>query len=252
MTDTPPPDENAPDEAKPSITGSAINAAKKAHASVENAGKITETFGNAISAVKWIAIAVTMGFIFSFGWLAYKTISAPVKAAANATESVTGAVKAGASSVADGTTNILHRLHIQSQNQKRTDKLAETAFKRLANLPEAAPESLAARAFWATNFPGHENRVCQLTLEFGAGDIPVLIAADNKAHASAKSLGSKKDRLMRIIIRADGDDMPLRVEWDDESQHWLMKWRATSMTKPLEDQVAAQRIHDILAATKSC
>ena len=43
------------------------------------------------------AIAVTFGFIFGFGLLAYKIVSAPAKAAANATEFVTEAVKSSAS-----------------------------------------------------------------------------------------------------------------------------------------------------------
>ena len=65
MTDTPP-HETPPDDTKPSMRDTAMKAAKQAQTSVETAGKITETFGSAISAVKWVAIAVTMGFVFGF------------------------------------------------------------------------------------------------------------------------------------------------------------------------------------------
>ena len=256
MTDTPPDDtpsdQTAPDSEKPTLRKTAVNAAKHAHASVESAGKVTETFGTAISAIKWIAIAVTMGFLFGFGLLVYKLVSAPAKAAANATESVTDAVKSGTSAVTQGASDVMGRLIIPSLKQAQTNKWAETAFANLNGMTPMPPESLTARAFWAANLAGHENRVCQLSINFGGGDIPIILASDNKAHASAKSLGSKNDRVIRIIIRAEGNDMPLRVEWNEASQNWVMKWRSTTVKKPLEDTVAAQRISDILSGTDKC
>lgn len=252
MTDTPPLDETTPDSEKPSIRKTAVKAAKQAHASVENAGKVTETFGTALSAIKWVAIAVTAGFVFSFGWLAYKTVTAPVKAAANATESVTDAVKSGANAVTQSASDVMNRLIIPPNKQSQTNKWAESAFAKLNGMAPMPPETLTARAFWAANFKGHDNRVCQFESDFGAGLVPILIAADNKAHASAKSVGSKNDRLMRIIIRADGNDMPLLVAWDEDSQNWIMKWRSNTVKKPLEDTIAAQRIGDILSGTKKC
>lgn len=245
--DTPPTDEN-----KPTVRENAINAAKQAKGVADTVGKVAEGAGTAFSAIKWVAIAVTFGFIFGFSLLAYKMVSAPAKAAANATESVTEAVKSGASSVTEGTSNVLNRLIIPSPNQVKTNKQAELAFTRLNTMPQSAPETLRARTFWAANLSGHDNRVCQLSMNFGAGDIPILIAADNKAHLGAKSLGSKNDRLIRLMIRAKGNDMPLRIEWNEETQNWIMKWRSNTVKKPLEDTIAAQRLHDILARTKTC
>lgn len=251
MTDTPP-HETPPDDTKPSMRDTAMKAAKQAQSSVETAGKITETFGSAISAVKWVAIAVTMGFVFGFGLLAYKIVSAPAKAAANATETVTDVVKSGASSVAEGTSNVLARLVIPSPNQAQTNKYSEAAFARLNAMPQTPAGTLKARTYWAANLAGHDNRVCQLSVDFGAGQIPIFMAADNKGHAGAKSLGSKNDRLMRIIIRAEGNDLPLRVEWEEDASNWVIKWRSTTMKKPLEDPIAATRVHEILRSTDRC
>ena len=254
MTDTPSNDTPPPNEPNtpPSARDTAINAAKQAKGVADTVGKVAEGAGTAFNAIKWVAIAVTFGFIFGFGLLAYKMVSAPAKAAANATESVTEAVKSSASSVAEGTSNVLTRLHIPSPNQTQTNKHAELAFTRLNTMTPRAPETLRARTFWAANLKGHENRVCQLSMNFGAGDIPILIAADNKAHVGAKSLGSKNDRLIRLMIRAEGNDMPLRIEWNEETQNWIMKWRSNTVKKPLEDSIAAERIADILRSTKTC
>ena len=243
---------NEPSVKDTSTKDKAVNAAKQAKETMDTFGKAAETASSAFNAVKWVAIAVTMGFIFSFSWMAYKTVSAPVKAAANATETVTDAVKSSAATVSENTSNVLNRLVIPSPNQKLTNKLSETAFANLSGMAETPPEGLKARTFWAANLKGHENRVCQLSIDFGGGIVPILLAADNKAYAGAKALGSKKDRLIRIIIRAPRDDIPLRVEWDDENQNWIMKWRASTVKKSLEDPVAAERIGDILVGTEKC
>lgn len=244
------PNEDAPD--KTTLKDNAVKTAQQAQKTVDHLGKVAEGASSAFSAVKWVAIAVSLGFIFAIGWTGYKLISAPAKAAANATESVTQAVKSGVGSVTDGTSNVINRLRIPSSNQPLTNKLAETAFARLANMPPTPPDTLKARSYWAANLRGHEARVCQLSIDFGGGAVPILLAADNKAYARAKSLGSKNNRLMRIIIRAKGDDLPLRVEWDAESQNWIMKWRSTTVKKPLEDAVASERLHDILVGTEKC
>jgi len=236
----------------PSGKDQAVKLARQAKDTVDSLSTTAETVGTAFSAIKWTAIAVSLGFVFALGWLGYKIVSAPAKAAANATESVTEAVKSGAENVSKSTSNIIHRLTIPSSNQGRTNTLSETAFSRLNNMAATPPDSLKARTFWAANLKGHDNRVCQLTIDFGGGEIPVLLAADNKAYAKSKSLGSKNNRLIRIMIRTEGDDLPLRVEWDESAAAWIMKWRATTTKKPLEDSVAAARLSDILTAAKAC
>jgi len=86
-----------------------------------------------------------------------------------------------------------------------------------ARMGETAPDTIKERMFWTAHFGGHENKVCQLSMSFGEAELPVFIAADNKGYATSKSLGSKNDRLMRILIRADGDDLALNTEWDNDA-----------------------------------
>lgn len=50
---------------------------------------------------------------------------------------------------------------------------------------------------------------------FGGDPLPVILAADNKAHTASKSLGSDKDRLIRLMLRAPDDDIVMLVEWDE-------------------------------------
>ncbi len=237
---------------QPTRKDQAVKAARQAKDTLDSLNTTAETVGSAFSAIKWTAIAVSLGFIFGLGWMGYKIVSAPAKAAANATESVTEAVKSGAETVSQSTSNILHRLTIPSPNPALTNSLSETAFSRLNNMTAAPPDSLKTRTFWAANLKGHENRVCHLSLDFGGGGVPILLAADNKAYAKSKSLGSNNNRLIRVIIRAEGDDLPLRVEWDEDAAAWMMKWRATTTKKPLEDDVVAARLSDILTAAKAC
>jgi len=86
-----------------------------------------------------------------------------------------------------------------------------------------------------------------------AGQSFVFIAADNKDYATSKSLGSKNDRLMRILIRADGDDLALNTEWDQEVGAWVMKWKSTTLKKTLNDADAETRVLDVLGmAARDC
>ena len=120
-------------------------------------------------------------------------------------------------------------------------------------MDETAPETIKERMFWTANFGGHENKICQLSMSFGGAELPVFIAADNKDYATSKSLGSKNDRLMRILIRADGDDLALNTEWDQVAGVWVMKWKSTTIKKTLDDADAEKRVLDVLAnAAKDC
>ena len=81
----------------------------------------------------------------------------------------------------------------------------------------------------------------------------MFIAADNKDYATSKSLGPKNDRLMRILIRADGDDLALNTEWDQVAGVWVMRWKSTTIKKTLDDRDAETRVLDVLAnAAKDC
>jgi hypothetical protein len=238
MTDETP---KGPD--KPSAKD-ALSTAKNA---TETAKTLAETTGNAISAIKWVAIAVVAVAFFGTIFLGYKLVSAPAKAVGNAAGAVSDSVKSGASSVKEGTSEIINRLVIPAANQTLLDSASEAAFDVLNELPETLPEGMKERVFWKANFGGHENRVCTLFISFGGDPMPVVIAADNKAHLTAKSLGSDKDRLIRLMLRAPDDDIVMHVEWDETDRKWVSKWRATTVKKSLEDSIAAQRILDVLS-----
>ena len=58
---------------------------------------------------------------------------------------------------------------------------------------------------------------------------------------------------MRILIRADGDDVGLNTEWDNEAGAWVMKWKANTIKKSLDDSDAAKRVMDVLGvAAREC
>ncbi len=245
MTDETPPIPNNKKTAK-----DALNTAKNA---TDTAKTIAEGTGNAISMIKWVAIAIVALTLFGSGFALYKMISAPAKAVGKATEAVTETVRSGASSMADGTSDLINRLVIPSANQADLDALSEAAFLTLSAMVETAPEGMKERLYWTANLSGSENRVCELSIGFGGEPIPVLIASDNKAHAAAKALGSKNDRLIRIVLRAPGDDVPMNVEWDSEAGQWIAKWKATTVKKPLEDAVAEVRVREVLSsAARGC
>lgn len=248
MSETPPEDtsENKPTKKASEILG-------KANAARESVTSVADTANNAFSAVKWIAIAVSLGLVIFVGSAVYKLVTAPARAVGNAAEAVTDTVKSGASSVKDGTSDIIKRLVIKTPNQRVFDTAAEAAFTAVTNMPAAVPENMKQRVFWTANFGGHENKVCALSMTFGEADIPVFIAADNKDYATSKSLGSKKDRLMRILIRADGDDLAINTEWDNDTSAWVMKWKANTIKKSLDDGGAAKRVMDVLGtAAREC
>lgn len=236
------------------------SAVQKAQEAAEGVSKIADSANNAFSAIKWVAIAVVLLVFVGVGWTAYKVIAAPAKAVGNAVENVSSSVKnvgssvkSGANSVKDGTSEILNRLVIETTNQTLLNTQAETAFKTLSDMEPVVVEGMKNRVYRRANFPGHENKVCELSMTFGSIEIPVLIANDNKSYATSKSLGSKKDRKTRLVIRADGDDIPLNTQWDSDTQNWVMGWKRSTISKPLSDSEAEARVLAILdSAAKAC
>lgn len=225
----------------------------KANEARESVTTVADTANNVLSTIKWVAIAICLGLAVFTGFSVYKLVTAPARAVSNAAETVTDTVKSGASSVRDGASDILNRLVIPASHQAKLNSAANAAFGAVSNMKASEPETMTQRVFWTANFVGNENKVCELSMSFGGDNIPVFIAADNKGYATSKSLGSKNDRLMRILIRADGDDLGLNAEWDQEASAWVMKWKATTIKKTLGDGDAEQRILDVLAmAAKTC
>jgi len=220
--------EDSPNPDKPAKT-KATEILGKANQARESVTSVADTANNAFGAIKWVAITICLGLVVFTGFTVYKLVTAPARAVGNAAEVVTDRVKSGASTVKDGTSDIINRLTISPRNQKEE------------------------RVFWTTHFGGHENKVCELSMSFGGNKLPVFIAADNKDYATSKSLGSKNNRLMRILIRADGDDLTLNTEWEHEAAVWVMKWRGTTIKKPLDDRDAEQRVLEVLgSAAREC
>ena len=251
MSETPP--EKSQDKPEDTPVKKAAKIIGKANEACESVATVADTANNVFSAVKWVAIAISLGLVIFVGSAVYKLVTAPARVVGNAAEAVTDTVKSGASTVKEGTADIISRLVIKTPNQRALDIAAEAAFKTVTNIPAAAPDNMKQRVFWTANFGGHENKVCELSLKFGETDIPVFIAADNKDYATSKSLGSKNGRLMRILIRADGDNLAINTEWDNEASAWVIKWKANTIKKSLDDGDAAKRVMDVLGvAARDC
>lgn len=220
-----------------------ISGAKDA---ADKATTLADSANTAFSAVKWVAIAVVFACLTAGGYGIYKVASAPAKAIGNAAENMSDAVKSGVSSVRNGTNDLLGRLVIPASDPSRMNAALEAAFTALTDMAVSEPDGMKARAFRLRHFPGHEDRVCALSMRFEDGAIPVYMAADNKSYATARSLGSKTDRTLRILIRAQGDDLAFNAEWDDTTESWVIKWKASTLKKPLGNADVEARLLKIL------
>lgn len=219
----------------------------------EKASNAAEVANNAFGAIKWVAIAVVLLTVSGLGYCSYKAVTKPVAAVTDAGKKVVDVVGDGAESLKENTNKVINRLLIPTQNQTRLNRLAEANFDILHNLPVSKPEGLKDRLFRKTNFGDSDNRICKMSIDFGGGEIAVYAAADNKGYAKSKALGSKDGRLIRFIIRAEGDDIPINVVWDNDAGQWEMKWRPSTVKKPLDDATAEARVFDNLSAvTKLC
>jgi hypothetical protein len=188
-------------------------------------------------ALKWTMILL-VGLLIAVGlFKAYQIATAPARVMSDAA----GSVKSGASAV-------LNRLDIPVAKQRRFDKTANAAFAVLNEMDATPPDGVKARGFRMANFRGAENRVCELSYDFGSGDVPVFIAADNAAHAAAKAIGSDADRLIRIVVLSPEQTLGLNAEFDAEIDHWTLGWRPSSLNKPYPDDWAEGPITNILAS----
>lgn len=217
----------------------------------DKAGNAVEMANNAFSAVKWVAIAVVMLTVLGFGYGAYKLLTRPVVAVTDAAGKMADAVGDKAGAIKDGADKVVNRLVIPVQDQANLDTLAEAIFERLHIYPTTKPSGVKERLFRMTNFGDSENRVCQMSVNFGGGDLTAYAGANNEDYAKSKALGSKNDRVIHFIISAKGDDIPLNVAWDNDTGHWVMKWRASMVKKPLDNSTAQARLLDLLREAKT-
>jgi len=223
--------------------------AKKIGETVEKASAAVDGANNALSTVKWVAIAVVVLTIAGAGYGIYKAVSAPVVAVGDAVGSAAEVAKSSAEKVKQGSSDLYNRLIIPISDQSGFDRTAEEAFEALTNMKVSEPTGMKDRLFRAKNLNGNEGRVCNLSLDFGSAAVPVILAADNEDHVTAKALGSTDKRLIRMIVQA-GDDLAINAVWDEEAAHWIMKWRPTTVKKSVSDDVARTRILDVLIAAK--
>lgn len=242
--------EETKDPEKDAETGKSgvLGKAKKTVEVVEKVGATAEVASNAFGMVKWVAIAVVTLSLLGTGYAAYKTITKPVAAVTEAAGTVVEKVGDGAGAIKDGASGVINRLVIPSANQARLNKLAEAAFPVLFKMDKTKGDSMREGMFRRTNFGGSDGKVCKFEKDFGAGTLAAFAAVDVKAHETAASLGSQDDRLIRMVIRAEDDDISFNTHWDDEAQQWVMKWKRTTVSKPINDKTAEARLMDILAA----
>jgi len=186
-------------------------------------------------AIKWLVIAF-IACLITFGvWKAWSIATAPARVVGDAA----GSVKASVS-------DVMNRLDVPIKNKRRFNTTAEKAFVALNTMEISDPDGLKARTFRLTHLKGAEDKVCRVTYDFGAGAVPVYVAADNKGHKAAKTVGAKADRLIRIVIVTPEETLGLNTEYDVETKNWDLAWRPSSMKKPYEDSWAQEPVMHIL------
>jgi len=193
-------------------------------------------------ALKWTVILLVALLIAVGVFKAYQIATAPARVVSEAA----GSVKSSASAV-------FNRLHVPISRQRRFDRAANAAFAFLNEMDAMTAEGVKARGFRMANFRGAKDRICELTYDFGAGDVPVFIAADNSAHEAAKAVGSNAERLIRIVIVSPEETLGLNTEFDADAAKWGLGWRTSSISKPYPDEWAEGPITEILASVpKAC
>lgn len=206
-----------------------------------------------LNTLKWAFIAFIVAVFGYFGYKAVQIVTKPAEVMSDAAEGVSEVVKSGTDSVKQGTADLLDRLSIPVSNQRQFDTQSEATFTVLNTMTVSDPEGMKDRVFRATSLNGNEGRVCKLSLDFSNGDVPVFVAADNEAYATSKALGSNDNRLIRIVILAGDNDVSLNSSWDTETSEWILKWKATTVKKPVSDALAETRMLEIFKAVqKTC
>lgn len=193
-------------------------------------------------AVKWTMILLVALLVAIGVFKAWQIATAPARAVTDAADSVKSS--AGA---------VMNRLDVSITKQRRFNTASSKAFSVLNEMVEAPAEGVKARGFRLANFRGAQDRVCELTHDFGAGPVPVFVAADNAAHEAAKTVASNADRLIRIVVVSPEETLGLNAEFIEDSGNWGLAWRTSSINKPYPDSWAEGPMTEILARVpKSC
>lgn len=193
-------------------------------------------------ALKWTMILLVALIVAVGCFKAWQIATAPARVVSDAA----GSVKSGASAV-------LNRLEVPITKQRRFDKAATRAFSVLNDMNETPPEGVKARGFRMANFRGAQDRICEFSYDFGGGDVPVFVAADNGAHEAAKAVASDAERLIRIVVVSPEETLGLKAEFDEDSGHWSLGWRTSSINKPHPDSWTEGPMTEILGRVpKAC
>ena len=186
-------------------------------------------------AIKWTLILCVALVAAVSLFKVWSIATAPVRAVETATETF----KSGASAV-------FNRLDIPVQKPRNFDRAANAAFSHLSDIPQTEPDTVKSRGFRMANLRGAQNRVCEMRYDFGAGEVPIFIAADNAAHEAAKAIASQADRLIRIVVASPEETLGLNVEYDEAAAHWTLQWRPSSINKAHPDSWAETPMTEIL------
>lgn len=180
-----------------------------------------------------VALLVVLAFFFGL----YRFITAPVRVAQNTTESITRTVEETA-------TAVLTRRHIQVREGRRFGRLADQAHAILVELPQTKPATLGDRTFRLAHLRGSDSKVCRFIMDFGAGPVPVWVAADNRDFETNRELGGDGERQIRIVFQATENILGLSAQYEANADipGWALLWRRRdSVTKPMSDAVMSER-----------
>ncbi len=193
-------------------------------------------------ALKWTAILLICLLGCVGIYKAWQVATAPARAVSGAADTLKSSANA-----------VINRLDVPVPKQRRFDRAAAKAFAALNTLEETPSDGVKTRGFRLANFRGAQDRICEMPYDFGSGPVPVFIAADNSAHEAAKAIGSKADRLIRIVIVSPEETLGLNAEFDEATNMWVLGWRPSSINKPYPDSWAAEPITQILSRVpKTC
>ena len=188
-----------------------------------------------------VALLLVLGALF----FAYRFVTAPVRIAQDTTESAVETVQETA-------TKVLSVRHVEVASGRRFARLADRAHDVLITHPVSAPDGIAERTFRAANLRGAQDRVCEFTLDFGAGPVEVFAAADNDGFATNRAMGGEAERQVRLVFVSEAGALGLNAQTGEDG--WALLWRRrNAASKPLDDATAAKRAMDALVQiAKAC
>ncbi|MGJ8558824.1 MAG: hypothetical protein ACSHX3_01170 [Litorimonas sp.] len=199
-----------------------------------------------IRAGLWFAALLVIAAIL-FG--VYRFVTAPVRVAQNTTQTITRTVEETA-------TAVLTRRHIEVREGRRFGRLADRAHAILISLPQTTPGTLGERAFRLAHLRGSDNKVCQFTMDFGAGSVPVWVAADNRDFETNRTMGGDSERQVRIVFETPDNILGVSVQYSAivEAPGWHLLWRRRdSLNKPLTDALMSERtINALVLVPERC